>query len=273
MEGELRKWFFSHQMWKILILKLLDSRLARVVWKDLCTHLDLHWVAPSNFPPQSQNDLVELRNLKMRPKSSFVGLLCLRERPCAWGWRVQGLERERMGFRQSPAAQWRSRSSIYSSPPSRFEPPLPQTLTQLLMQLRRMGLQNKNYFCRGREWTKFHWRQINPRLNQIWTRNGQIWNNTWLNFTINSWWMGPYTPYYTIHTLISPMQWKVQGQIITGLHPNIQFRQEFNWGASVAIGSFCFQTKQRSLWRSKWKNFLWSFCFVSKILNFYLSIF
>ena len=40
----------------------------------------------------SVSELVELRNLKMRPKSSFVDLLCLRERPCAWGWR------ERMGL-------------------------------------------------------------------------------------------------------------------------------------------------------------------------------
>ena len=173
MEGELRKWFFSHQMWKILILKLLDSRLARVVWKDLCTHLDLHWVAPSNFPPQSQNGGAA------KPQDETKVFICGSavfegEAVCL------GLERKD-GFRKSPAAQWWLLGE--AAPPFTARRPrglshLPQTLTQLLMQLRRMGLQNKNYFCRGREWTKFHWRQINPRLNQIWTRNGDIWNNT-----------------------------------------------------------------------------------------------
>ena len=232
MEGELRKWFFSHQMWKILILKLLDSRLARVVWKDLCTHLDLHWVAPSNFPPQSQNGGAA------KPQDETKVFIC---GSAVFDWEAVFLElegsgvgeRERMGLD----------NLLQHNGGSSEKPLLHLQLAALEVWATSLKLW-LNCWCSSGEWgykTKITFVEEESERNfigdkstlgwnQIWTRNGEIWNNTWLNFTINSWWMGPYTPYYTIHKLISPMDsTRSNYQRAASQHsilPRIQLRRE-----------------------------------------------
>ena len=124
----------------------------------------------------------------------------------------------------------RSRSSIYSSPPSRFEPPSLKLWLNCWCSSGEWGYKTKITFVEEESERNFIGDKSTLGWNQIWTRNGEIWNNTWLNFTINSWWMGPYTPYYTTHTLISPMESpRSNYQSAASQHsisPRIQLRRE-----------------------------------------------
>ena len=201
------------------------------MWKDLCTHLDLHWVAPSNFPPQSQNGGAA------KPQDETKVFICgsavfEREAVCLGLVGSGVVERERMGFRQSPAAQWLLGEA---APPFTARRPRGLSHPSLKLWLNcwcsgEWGYKTKITFVEEEGERNFIGDKSTLGWNQIWTRNGQIWNNTWLNFTINSWWMGPYTPYYTIHTLISPMDsTRSNYQRAASQHsilPRIQLRRE-----------------------------------------------